>query len=93
MSSALLACLQLDWVTTTGKLLGRATCLSHKDVGIPLSVLPNDPTSKLAGLFLIQYCPFCAEHQAESYEYHFKVFDITRIGKLIPVLLTAKRTL
>ena len=28
-----------------------ATCLPRKDGGIPLSVLPKDTTSKLAGLF------------------------------------------
>ena len=30
---------------------GRATCLPHKGVGVPLSALPKDTTSKLAGLF------------------------------------------
>ena len=29
----------------------RATCLLHKGGGVPLSVLPKDTTSKLAGLF------------------------------------------
>ena len=28
-----------------------ATCLPHKDGGIPLSALPKDTTSELAGLF------------------------------------------
>ena len=37
--------------TTTVRLLGHTTCLPHKDKGIPLSVLPKNTTSKLAGLF------------------------------------------
>ena len=48
---ALFASLQLDWVTTTGRLLSPTTCLPHEDGGIPLSALPIDTTSKLAGLF------------------------------------------
>ena len=43
--------LELDWAITMGRLLGPTTCLPHKDGGIPLSVLPKDTTSKLAGLF------------------------------------------
>ena len=39
------------FATTTGRLLGPTICLLHKDEGIPLSVLPKDKTSKLAGLF------------------------------------------
>ena len=31
--------------------LAPATCLPHKDGGIPLSALPKDTTRKLAGLF------------------------------------------
>ena len=31
--------------------LALTTCLPHKDRGIPLSALPKDTTSKLAGLF------------------------------------------
>ena len=46
--------------TTTGKLLGPTTCLPHKDGGVPLSVLPMDTTSKLAGLFST-LSPFYAE--------------------------------
>ena len=30
---------------------GWATCLPHKGGGVPLSALPKDTTSKLAGLF------------------------------------------
>ena len=37
--------------TTTGRLLGHITCLPHKDGDIPLSVLPKDTASKLAGVF------------------------------------------
>ena len=33
------------------RLHGPATCLPHKDGGIPLSALPKDTTSKLGGLF------------------------------------------
>ena len=36
---------------TTGRLLGRTTCLPHKNRSIPISALPKDTTSKLAGLF------------------------------------------
>ena len=57
---ALFAILQLDWAITTGRLLGPITCLPQKDGSIPLSVLPKDTTSKLAGLFFT----LCAERQA-----------------------------
>ena len=53
LSLALFACIQLDWDTTTGRLLGLATCLKYKDGGIPLSVLPKDTTSDL---------PICSPH-------------------------------
>ena len=53
-SLVLFASLQLDWATTTSRMLGPATCLPHKDGGIRLDVLPNDKTSKLAGLLSIQ---------------------------------------
>ena len=43
--------LQLDRATTRSRLFGPATCLPHKDGGIPLSVLLKNTTSKLAGLF------------------------------------------
>ena len=33
------------------RLLGPTNCLPHKDGGVPLSVLPKDTKSKLAGLF------------------------------------------
>ena len=45
------ASLQLDWATTTGRLLGPTTCLPHENGGISLSALPKDTTNKLAGLF------------------------------------------
>ena len=48
---AFFASLQLALATTMGALLGFAICLPHKDEGIPLSALPKDTTSKLAGLF------------------------------------------
>ena len=47
---ALFASFQLDWATTTGRLLGSFTCLPHEDGGILLIVLPKDITSKLADL-------------------------------------------
>ena len=40
----------LAWELPFLRCLGH-TCLSHKDGGIPLSALPKDTTSKLAGLF------------------------------------------
>ena len=39
-----------------------ATCLPHKDGGVPLSALPKDTTSKLADLFFTLF-PFYAERQ------------------------------
>ena len=56
---ALFVSLQLGWAITTGRLLGPATCLPYEDGGIPLSALPKDTTSKLAGLFSTLL--FCAE--------------------------------
>ena len=50
-AQARFASFQLDWATTTGRLLGPTTCLPHENGGIPLSTLPKDITSKLAGLF------------------------------------------
>ena len=63
-SSALFAGLQFNWVTTTGRLLGPATCLPHKDGDNSLNVFPKDTTSKLAGLF--STLSLCAERQAEK---------------------------
>ena len=40
-----------------------ATCLPYKNGGVPLSTLPKDTTSKLAGLFSTLSL-FYAEHQA-----------------------------
>ena len=50
-SFALFASFQCDWDTTTSRLLGLATCVPHKDGGIPSSVLLKDKISNLAGLF------------------------------------------
>ena len=52
-SLALFASLQLNWATTTVRLLWPSTCLPHRDGGIPLNVLPEDTTKKLAGFFFI----------------------------------------
>ena len=38
---ALFASLQLDYITTTDRLLGPTTCVPHLDGGIPLSALPK----------------------------------------------------
>ena len=48
--------------TTTGRLLGSATCLPYEDGSIPLSALPMDTKSKLADLFFT--LSLCAERQA-----------------------------
>ena len=45
------ACLSSYWAITTGKLLGPTTCLPHENGDMPLSALPKDTTSNLAGLF------------------------------------------
>ena len=44
-------------------LYGWAACLPHKGGGVPLSALPKDTTSKLAGLFSTLSL-FYAERQA-----------------------------
>ena len=60
---------------------GCVTFLPHKDGGIPLSVLPKDTTSKLAGLFSILSL-FILSTMQGSCEYHFlKSFGMTRHGK------------
>ena len=57
----------------------RATCLPHKGGGIPLSALPKDTTSKLAGLFSTLSL-FMLSAKQGSCEYHFlKFFGITRL--------------
>ena len=50
-SLAFVARLQLDWVITTGRLLGPTAFLPHKDQCISLSVLPKNITKELAGSF------------------------------------------
>ena len=58
---------------------GYATCLPHKDGGIPLSALPKDTTSKLAGLFYTLSL-FMLSAKQGSCEYHFlKSFGMTRL--------------
>ena len=50
------------------------SCLPHNNGDIPLSALPEDTTSKLAGLFSTLY-PFCAERHAWKLKIpFFKVF-------------------
>ena len=56
-----------------------ATCLSHKGGGVPLSALPKDTTSKLAGLFSTQFL-FKLSAKQESCEYPFlKSFGMIRL--------------
>ena len=58
---------------------GRATCLPHKGRGVPLSALPKDTTSKLAGLFSTLSL-FMLSTKQGSCEYHFlKSFGMTRL--------------
>ena len=56
-----------------------ATCLPHKGGGIPLSALPKDTTSELAGLFSTT-SPKCRTPSREVADTIFKVFwyDSTR---------------
>ena len=58
------ASLQLDWGHHDRRLLGPTTCLPHKDGGIPFSVLPEDTTRRLAGLFSTLY--LFVERQAKE---------------------------
>ena len=75
------ASLQLDWSTTTGRLLGPTTCLPHKDGDISFSVLLKDTTNKLAGLFSTLSL-FVLSAKQGSCEYDFlKSFGMTRLGK------------
>ena len=54
---------------------GYATCMPHKDGGVPLSVLHKDTTSKHAGLFSTLLTFFYAERQArKQWIPFFKVF-------------------
>ena len=71
-SLALFASLQLQWVTTTDRLLCHATSLLHEDGGIPLSVLPSD-TSKLADFFSITIA-FLLSAKQGSCKHHVLVF-------------------
>ena len=72
----LIASLQLDWATTTGRLLGPATFLLHEDGGIS----PKDTTSKLADLFSTLSLFLCQAPSREAVNIIFKVFwyDSTR---------------
>ena len=76
-SLALFASLQLDWPTTTGRLLDPGTFLPHEDGGIPLSVLPADTTSKLAGLFSIAIAFALSAKQGSCKSYFLKSFGMT----------------
>ena len=51
-----------------------AICLSHTAGGVPLSALPKDTTSELAGLFST-ICPKC---RAPTREAVYTIFDSTR---------------
>ena len=50
LTHVLFASPQLGRVTTTGILLGPATCLPHKDGGILSNALPQDTTSTLSSI-------------------------------------------
>ena len=78
-AQARFACLSSDWATTTGRLLGPTICLPHKDGDIPLSALPKDTTSELAGLFSTLSL-MCWAPSREAVNTIFKVFwyDSTR---------------
>ena len=41
-----------SWNTITCRLLGPATCLSHKNGGTPISAFPKDTTCKLDDVFI-----------------------------------------
>ena len=69
-SVSLFASLQLDWAITTGRLLGPATCLLHKDGGVSLSVLSKNKTNELAGLFSTA-TPFVLSAEQGNWEHHF----------------------
>ena len=91
-SFALFVSLRLDWATTTGRLLGPATCLSHKDEGIPFSVFLRGH-DKQACRLVLHTISYVLSAKQEGCKYHFlKSFSISRLGKLIPGLPTAKRT-
>ena len=92
LSSALFAGIQLDWTTTTDKLLGLATCPSHKHGGIPSSALPKDIINKLASLFSRLTRLYWAPSR-EAANTIFQSIGLTRLEKWTPYLSTAKRTL
>ena len=76
-AQALFASVQLDWVTTTGRLLGPTTCLPHESGGNPLSNLP-----KQACRLVLHTVPILPSAKQGSCEYHFlKSFGMTRLGK------------
>ena len=53
---------------------GRATCLPHKGGGVPLSALPKDTTSKLAGLFFTLSLLYAERQAGKLWIPFFKVF-------------------
>ena len=55
-----------------------AICLPHLDGKIPLSVLPNGTTSKLADCSL--HCPFCRTSSKEAVNTNFKLTGLTRLA-------------
>ena len=60
----------VDWASTTGRLLGSATCLPHKVGGIPLSALSKGTASKLANMLSITLSFMLSAKQGSS-KYHF----------------------
>ena len=69
-SFALFVSLQLDWATTTGRLLGPATYLSHKDEGIPFSVFLRG-RDKQACWLVLHTIPYVLSAKLEGCKYHF----------------------
>ena len=64
-SLARFACFQLNWATTTGRLLGFATCLPHSHGGYLFSALPKDITNELAG-FLSTQSSLCSAQSRKA---------------------------
>ena len=75
-------CIAMFWTVSPhslGSCHFRVTCLPHKGGGVPLSALPKDTTSELAGLFST-ISHKCRAPSREAVDTIFKVFsyDSTR---------------
>ena len=76
-AQARFASLKLDWATRTGRQLGPATSLPHEYGSIPLSALPKDTTNWL----VVHINPIVLSAKQGSYQHHFLVFGMNRLGK------------